>query len=438
MPLYVIEKYVQKDNQTQPVIQYRSRLSEQQKLFMIDYFVYQKELEHHDKQAIFNLCSTLHERDLWVVCDCIKTNSRPIFRFKRSVAGKLFIHHINSKGAHSIECPFKESTARKSRDSSSFDQKINTNNVPLYLLAKKSRNLTHVETNASKINNSQETQSQKSSLCRALYLLLEKAGVNELFLEKKENPIAALKRAASSIELIPHKNLCHYLYLGASNLYQAIYSLKADTGYWGDYRKHALLLVKASDFDSHHIHALLPNKEIKTIKISNRIKRHSGRTGKLSMPYMALIMISDSVEKPGFFEPQNAFIVPCYSEKSFIPIDSHYERLVLKQLFLLQMKNHADLKPFSIKKPLFNLPIRYLNTTQYVRPDFIMTTSDLTIAIEVNGSNEALYLSRKIENTPILKTQFNHLIQINIHHPNPNLTISEAIQSIINLLRNPQ
>ena len=170
--------------------------------------------------------------------------------------------------------------------------------------------------------------------------------------------------------------------------------LKGDQSYWSkEIRKHALMLVKVKEIHEQNLEVLFPDGTTKPIKISNRIYRSSGRFSARTSPFMAFILIIDSIETPNFYQPFDAFVVPCYSEKTFIPVDSYYEREVLKRLFALQFEWTQKGGALEIIKPLFDIEID--SEINGVLPDFILRTPEKQLIIEVNGSHEPEYLQRK-------------------------------------------
>lgn len=85
----------------------------------------------------------------------------------------------------------------------------------------------------------------------------------------------------------------------------------------------------------------------------------------------------------------DAFAVPIYSTNLLIPLESNYERTILKII----LKLTHGLKDLMIEKPLICLQDD--NKNKY-RPDFIISSSNgKNIYIEVLGSTNELYLSHK-------------------------------------------
>lgn len=397
MSLALIKKYPLDNGGKKPVIQIMSKLTDKERTLLAEFFVLDGLLMKDDKHHILTLCRSIYEHDYWVQCHCIPAFEKPVFRFNRAISGKLYLHHITSRASHAEHCVFKEREWMTSDTPGKPEKPYLKKTTPLNLISKKSFDLLAKNDKATAKKNSMAHVTRRSSLCRALYRLLDDGGLNVINPEKTQPPFKALERAALNIEIQPQKKLLDYLYTSPAMLFKAAYALRDDKTTWPrDIPKHALMLVKARNFNEQTIEAILPNGNSQIINISHHIRPLSGRLGVRSEPYMALILVTDSVEKPNFYEPVKAFIVPCYSEKTFIPVDSHYEREILRGLFALQFEYARQGRFFEIIKPLFDIPV-YQGTPDeaFVLPDFIVKTSQKNLVIEVNGSHENDYLQRK-------------------------------------------
>lgn len=405
MPIAVVEKYRLNKDFKKQVIHVKRHLTEAERSLLVDFFILGTSLIAEDRKQILTLCRSIREQDYWLQCDCTQDLSKPVFRFNRASSGKIYLHHITSRGKHSDACAFKE----KKWKAQDIDSKPSPNikkSTSLNLVFKKSDD-------ARKLGNTEDFKEglvsisdRYSSLNRALYRLIDDAKLNVINLEKKISPNKALDIAANEIDIVADKKLKNYLFINPSMIFKAVFLLRNDKSFWPKHiSKHALLLVKARAFNEHAIEAILPDGSLKTIPISQRVYKSSGRLGVRSEPYMALILITDSVEKPRFYEPCKAFVVPCYSEKTFIPVDSYYEREILRRLFALQFEYQKRGVNLEITKPLFDIPIEKNPEEQaYVLPDFILQTPTKRLVIEVNGSHEEEYLARKARQHALMQS----------------------------------
>lgn len=397
MALYLIQKYLLDKSGKQPVPQVCSQLTERERTLLIDFFILDGLLTVNERKEILALCKTIHERDLWLQCDCLDKGLQPVFRFNRASSGSLYLHHITSRTAHAEHCIFKERIWSTHEEKTAKINRYIKKLTPLNLITKQSINLLALKKEEKPQKNTPSSANRRSRLCQALYRLLDDAGVNVISPLNKVSPFKAIEQAALSIEIQPNKTLRDYLFITPSSIYKAAYALKADKTYWPKaIRKHALLLVKVKAVYEQHLDILLPDGAIQKIKISNRIYCSSGRFGARTPPFMAFILMTDSTDAPNFYQPFNAFVVPCYSEKTFMPVDSYYEREVLRRLFALQFEWQKTGYLLEVIKPLFDMSVESNGSeVEGVLPDFIVRTPDKQLLIEVNGSHEQEYLQRK-------------------------------------------
>lgn len=401
----MIEKYrLNKDPKNQ-AIQVKRYLTEIERSFLVDFFVLDSAFILDDKKQILTLCRSFREKDYWLQCDCTQDSPRPVFRFNRASSGKIYLHHITSRGDHSDGCAFKEKKWKVS-EKGSKDRPNIKKSTSLNLVCRQADDAISVSKSEEFKENLISIADGYSTLNRALYRLIDDAGLNIINLEKKFSPFRALELLANQIEIVPGKKLKNYLFTNPSAVFPAVFALRNDKSSWPKgISKHALLLVKARNFSEQAIDVILPDGTLKTIPISHRVYKSSGRLGVRSEPYMALILITDSSEMPRFYEPCKAFVVPCYSEKTFIPVDSYYEREILRRLFALQFEYQKCGKNLEITKPLFDIPIAQTSAEKaYVLPDFILQTPIKRLVIEVNGSHEDDYLARKTRQHKLMQS----------------------------------
>ncbi|MEI6094363.1 MAG: hypothetical protein WCR08_02680 [Gammaproteobacteria bacterium] len=431
MPLALIEKHTGKKDSAS--IKIKRHLTEKEASLLAEFYILGWPLLAEDKKQVRTLSRSIYEQDLWVQCDCTE-RSKPVFRFNRSVNGKIYMHHITSRGNHTDLCVFKEKVWEKTKSEAPQKPFVNESE-PLNLVLKKAFSLGIKSKKFNTENNRNISENQRSTLCNALYRLLDNAKANVINPQKIGSTFKAIQDAARYIEIQPQKKTSDYLYMHPSLVFKAAFALRSDKSFWPkDTSKHALLLIKARSFNEESIEALLPNGETKTIRISQKIYRSSGRLGARSSPFLALILITDSVEKPYFYEPTKAFVVPCYSEKTFIPVDSHYEREVIKKLFALQFKLSKRCVNLEIIKPLFDIPIFDKrdngHAIAYVLPDFILKTNEKTLVIEVNGSHEADYLERK-QRTHQFMSAIGEVFSIDAYGAEKENRLMEAINQLM-------
>lgn len=129
------------------------------------------------------------------------------------------------------------------------------------------------------------------------------------------------------------------------------------------------------------------------LRVASGVKKPSAWISfKNSNPFFLLVtLVQNATTKEHEFK--DAFAMPIASLDNIMPVESHYERLVLK-LLIQVISNGTNKEDYSIEKPLF---VSKTNKGETYRPDFIVRkTSDTTqVFIEVLGSNNEEYNKQK-------------------------------------------
>lgn len=392
--LKIIDKYFNEDNKFK--INVRYELSDYEKRLFIHSYIDKKPLNRGDSTHLSRISGKIYEEEKWIQCDCLDLYEKPLLRLKRSKSGNLFLARI-TRTSHDYNCPFKEITRQISSSQKTSVPVYKIKEGPLNLISKKASGIS-VSATKNSLKETTAGTKRRSTLCKCLYTIIDKAELNCISLDTSSTPYQRLLQTVSSIEIVSNLTLKDYFHTNPTKkgFYDAAIALKNDKRKWPKtYSKHGVFLVKAKSFNKNGIEAYINAEKTQFIEITNQIIPSSGRLGERSGPYMAFIIVKDSVLKPDFYEPKDAFIVPCYSQSTFIPLDSYYERLVLKNLFALQFSMKKRGISFEIIKPLFDIEAEDETGVYHVLPDFLIKTPTKTIVIEVAGSHEADYLERK-------------------------------------------
>ena len=138
-------------------------------------------------------------------------------------------------------------------------------------------------------------------------------------------------------------------------------------------------------------------RDNKTYKVQNKVATTSPWINlDKSAPYF--VAVSVILNSNNEIVLKDCFALPVFNLKTLIPIESNYERTILKILFFICRK-YSDI---SIEKPLFDLVTK--DKKKY-RPDFILTFNNHRIFIEVLGSSNADYLIHKHYISQIAKNE---------------------------------
>ena len=433
MSLIAIENNKSSSNK----IRVKFKLTEEEVQLFARFYALGKPLSREEKQKALKLSINIHNQDLWLQCDCVAGEKKPVFRFNRSPKGNLYIHHITSRGEHAHYCVFKERSYKK-RDKGCDDYTVKPNikkSSPLNIMSQRAHGIVSKKSPSGRVESPKSVGKRRSSLCNVLYRLIDDAGINVIG-QKKGSPFSALDKAVSKTSLLPNKSLKDYFHTNPNHLIRESIALREDTTAWPkNIPKHCLFLVKVDSIQDNTLNVIYPNGEIKPICINNRIFYWSGRFSSRTSPFMALISITDSVLKPNFYEPFNAFVVPCYSEGTYIPVDSFYEREVLRKLYGLKFQLENKDICIEIVKPLFDITV-FENTEDeaFVLPDFIIKTPNKRIVIEVNGSHEPEYLERKLRVHELMK-EIGPVLSIDAYGAEIKKSLPQAIAKLINQIK---
>jgi len=118
-------------------------------------------------------------------------------------------------------------------------------------------------------------------------------------------------------------------------------------------------------------------------------------------PYLVLIVAGQYPEAHGY-APLRAYAQPILSGRRFIPIDSEFERAVLRDLIKLRMTFDRYDIDLAIEKPVFDT----LTPIGPCRPDFLLearsrSTGEIRqVVVEAMGSNDETYLVPKTATHP--------------------------------------
>ena len=427
MPLFIMNKITQRIERA---------FTSDEEISFIAWYIDKKEHHPLGKQALMRLSDDLYRRDVWLQCRCItKDGTHPVVRLNLSNANRYYLHRIHSRGAHALHCPvFKEAGEETPADLQAPPRAVLKKSGALNCMTKRGQGVS-APTKESVNKRVREEGSRRSSLCNVLYRLLDDAGCNRVSIPSIP-PYKALLETIRNTELIINKPLEPYFYFDIRKLVDAAIALRKDERMWpSNVPKHCLFLLSVTDvMDDKNMMVTMADGTTKQLTVSHQINSSSGRLGKRSGPYMALVSVTDSAYRPGFFEPFEAFVVPRYRESSFIPVDSYYEREMLRHLFALQYQLNDKHIALTIEKPLFDIPVNISEQETYpVLPDFILKTPTKTLIIEVDGSLEETYKARKKRTQALMENLGEVFVFDAVSHEKEDM--NEALKAFTHQLR---
>ena len=249
-------------------------------------------------------------------------------------------------------------------------------------------------------------------MARVLYSLCQYAHLASVDLAKSnyidDKPIeaiatqyAAMKAAAAQFFLVKHVRLSDYFLTFASASKLAM-QLKKDQPPWPkNADKYGVIIAVADEVSSLEAHFSTQQSQWHET-FQGTVTHCSGRLGKESGPFLVIYTVAGSLDNPHYYQPMDAYVVPVYSKKLLVPIDSRYERKVLTTLrerLGWWSENNLNV---TIEKPLVDIEGFNPKTNESfsVKPDFVLRTNYGAVVLEVMGSHEADYISRKARLLP--------------------------------------
>lgn len=216
-------------------------------------------------------------------------------------------------------------------------------------------------------------------LARLLWRLLDTSGLNVVAPcreEPTERTIVAefrtLSSAAAKIEIAPGIELgrafwTHGRALHSKRVYAGIRQLAHQ---WP--RGHApqgFLTLFAQDFKGSTIYPAGSDP----ITIANRVQSPSVRGNLINGPYLVIVVVGEYPEARGY-APLRGYAQPIYSGNRFVPIESEFERSVLRAI--LDARHVFDRRgiDIAIEKPVFDI----LTPLGSCRPDFLLEARSRT------------------------------------------------------------
>lgn len=210
-------------------------------------------------------------------------------------------------------------------------------------------------------------------LARLLWRLLEVSGRNRcgpVSAEAQDRSICdefkAISAAASHIEIAPGVELGRALWTHGAALHsRRVYAaLRALSHRWPNgHAPQAFLTLFAQNFHGQLVEAA----GCEPVKVANRIQSPSVKGNPVKGPYLVIIVAGEYPEAHGY-APLRAYAQPIYSGQRFLPVDSEFERSLLKEL--LRARLYLDRRGIDvwIEKPVFDK----LTPLGACRPDFML------------------------------------------------------------------
>ena len=366
---------------------------------------YVGEGSRHDEEAGIALVQQARIGAKWIACDCLGgDNSPPILTPAfLSEAETYYLRRLTSvkRPEHVADCPFfRDQVTNRITETRSAQTPADPPTGYFEVLRPAPEKLAQRPEDESSDDRTRSASIPR--LARLLWRLLDISRLNlvpPLAEEPPERAIGdefkALTSAAAKIEIAPGIELGRALWTHG----QALHSRRAYAGIrelarrWP--RGHApqgFLTLFAPSFEGSTLHAA----GCDPLNIANRIQSSSIRENPIKGPYLAIVVVGEYPEAHGY-APLRAYAQPILSGNRFIPIESEFERSVLRALLQVRHSFCLEGVDMAIEKPVFDR----LTPLGPCRPDFVLesrsrrTGEVRQVIMEAMGGGTDEYLATK-------------------------------------------
>lgn len=196
-------------------------------------------------------------------------------------------------------------------------------------------------------------RAKRSTLEQLLYDLLRRSGLNRTDGTRwdRKDAFGRIYRVASSVPIKGTSfDVQDYLWVRPWKLVEAAKQLREDWEKWPDSsaHPHAIFAFQAEEVDGKTIIYNVEDEEEHEVQGELEL-----RSPDMREPYLFLMTICDTEEKPKYMEPRRAFGVPIVGEPRYFPVWSRQEReIVLYAIEEIEALNRELKDPVRLRKPL--------------------------------------------------------------------------------------
>ena len=365
---------------------------------------------HHDEAAGILLVQQARIGEKWIACDCLEEGNAPpiLTPAYLSEAETYYLRRLTSakRPEHRTDCPFFRDQA--TNRITEVRSHLNPTEPPagfFEVLRPAPENL--AQRPEEDLTDDRTRNASIPRLARLLWRLIDAADLNRLpplrhgtCTPSIKDEFRSLGQAAAKIEIAPGMELASALWTHAQPLHskQVYASLRRLSEKWPrGHAPQAFLTLFSQGFRAGTIE--VPGCD--PVLVANRVQSPSVRTNIIKGPYLVLVVVGEYPESRGF-APLRAYAQPIYSGQRFVPIDSEFERLVLRQLLEVQHGLDRLNIDVAIEKPVFDR----LTELGPCRPDFLIearsreTGEIRTLIIEAMGFDDESYRAAKAVTLP--------------------------------------
>lgn len=363
-----------------------------------------------DEEAGIMLVQQARIGEKWIACDCLPPGEAPPILTPAflSEAETYYLRRLTStnRPEHQPDCPFFRDQATN-RITEVRTQESPAEPPTGYFEVLRPAPEKLAQRPEEDITDDRTRQASIPRLARLLWRLLNLSGLNRcppLSEERPERSIGEefklLAIAAGKVEIAPGIELGRAFWTHAHALHsKRVYArLRELARSWPrGHAPQAFLALFAQEFRGSTIHVAGNDPVV----LANRVQSPSIRGNPVKGPYLAIVVAGEYPEAHGY-APLRGYAQPIYSGNRFIPVDSEFERSVLRELIKLRASFDRIGIDLALEKPVFDT----LTPIGSCRPDFILearsrdTGEVRTIIVEAMGSTHEVYMAAKAVTHP--------------------------------------
>lgn len=364
----------------------------------------------HDEEAGIMLVQQARIGEKWIACDCLAPDEAPPILTPAflSEAETYYLRRLTStnRPEHRPDCPFfRDQATNRVTQVRTPESPADPPTGYFEVLRPAPEKLAQRPEEES--TDDRTRQASVPRLARLLWRLLHISGLNRtvpLSLEDRDHSIGdefrQLAMAAERVEIAPGIELGRAFWTHAQALHsKRVYaSLRELARRWPrGHAPQAFLTLFSHEFRGSTVQVTGCDPVI----LANRVQSPSVRGNTIKGPYLVIIVAGEYPEAHGY-APLRGYAQPIYSGRRFIPVDSEFERAVLRDLLhLRRIFDHHGLD-LILEKPVFDT----LTPLGSCRPDFLLearsrATGEIRqIVVEAMGSSDETYLASKAVTHP--------------------------------------
>lgn len=374
---------------------------------------YVGEGSRHDEEAGIILVQQARIGEKWIACDCLAPGEAPPILTPAflSEAETYYLRRLTStnRPEHQPDCPFfRDQVTNRVTEVRTPETAADPPAGYFEVLRPAPEKLAQRPEGES--SDDRTRQASVPRLARLLWRLIHVSGLNRtvpLSHESRDHSIGdefrSLSMAAERVEIAPGVELGRAFWTHAQALHsKRVYaSLRELARRWPrGHAPQAFLTLFAQEFRGSTIQVA----GCEPVVLANRIQSPSVRGNTIKGPYLVLIVAGEYPEAHGY-APLRGYAQPIFSGRRFIPVDSEFERTVLRAL--LQLRRVFDRQEIDlvIEKPVFDT----LTEIGTCRPDFLLearsrSTGEIRqLVVEAMGFVDDAYLAAKAVTHPRMK-----------------------------------